>query len=37
MATTLTDRATTVDLDARRSEIVAQAEAAGLRLVRFLY
>src|SRR6266550_4682536 len=37
MATTLTDRTTTVDLDARRSEIVAQAEAAGLRLVRFLY
>src|SRR5256712_238841 len=37
MAITLTDRTTTVDLDARRSEIVAQAEAAGLRLVRFLY
>ncbi len=37
MATTLTDTATTVDLDARRREIVAQAEAAGLRLVRFLY
>src|SRR2546428_3188125 len=37
MAPTLTTRATTVDLDSRRSEIVAQAEAAGLRLVRFLY
>jgi len=37
MATTLTNRTTAVDLDARRSEIVAQAEAAGLRLVRFLY
>lgn len=37
MATTLTDRATTADLDTKRREIVAQAEAAGLRLVRFLY
>ena len=36
MATTLADT-TTVDLDARRREIVAQAEASGLRLVRFLY
>jgi glutamine synthetase len=37
MATTLTDSATTIDLDARRRELVAQAEASGLRLVRFLY
>src|SRR5207302_6748976 len=37
MATTLAATATTIDLDARRREIVAQAEAAGLRLVRFLY
>jgi glutamine synthetase len=37
MATTLTDSATTVDLDAKRAELVAQAEASGLRLVRFLY
>jgi glutamine synthetase len=37
MATTLTDTTTTTDLDARRREIVAQAEASGLRLVRFLY
>src|SRR2546428_2505578 len=37
MAPTLTTRATTVDLDARRSETVARAEAAGLRVVRFLY
>src|SRR5258708_24457625 len=37
MATTLTDATTAVDLDARRREIVAQAEASGLRLVRFLY
>src|ERR1700716_4520580 len=37
MATTLTDTATAVDLDAKRREIVAQAEASGLRLVRFLY
>jgi glutamine synthetase len=37
MATTLTDAATAVDVDAKRREIVAQAEASGLRLVRFLY
>ena len=37
MATTLTDSATSVDLDAKRAELVAQAEASGLRLVRFLY
>ncbi len=37
MATTLTDTTTAVDVDARRREIVAQAEASGLRLVRFLY
>ena len=37
MATTLTGRVTTVDLDAKRREIVDRAEAAGLRLVRFLY
>jgi glutamine synthetase len=37
MATTLTDTTTTTDLDARRRELVAQAEASGLRLVRFLY
>jgi glutamine synthetase len=37
MATTLADPTTTVDLDSKRREIVAQAEAAGLRLVRFLY
>ena len=37
MATTLTDTTTTTDLDAKRREIVAQAEASGLRLVRFLY
>src|ERR1700694_3171953 len=37
MATTLTDMAADVDLDAKRREIVAQAEAAGLRRVRFLY
>ena len=37
MATTLADTATAVDLDAKRREIVAQAEASGLRLVRFLY
>jgi glutamine synthetase len=37
MATTLVDTTTTVDLDARRREIVAQAEASSLRLVRFLY
>ena len=37
MATTLTDTMSAVDLDAKRAEVVAQAEAAGLRLVRFLY
>ena len=37
MATTLTDTTAAVDLDTKRAEIVAQAEAAGLRLVRFLY
>src|ERR1700724_4867910 len=37
MATPVTDAATTVDLEAKRAEVVAQAEAAGLRLVRFLY
>ena len=37
MATTLVDTTTAADLDARRREIVAQAEAAGLRLIRFLY
>src|ERR1700704_6490716 len=37
MATTLTDPTTAADVDAKRREIVAQAEAAGLRLVRFLY
>jgi glutamine synthetase len=37
MATTLTDATTAVDVDAKRREIVAQAEASGLRLVRFLY
>ena len=37
MATTLADTTTAVDLDAKRREIVAQAEASGLRLVRFLY
>jgi glutamine synthetase len=37
MATTLTDTTRTTDLDAKRAEIVAQAEASGLRLVRFLY
>src|SRR4030081_1206492 len=37
MATALTDTATSVDLDAKRREVVAQAEASGLRLVRFLY
>jgi len=36
MATTLTDTTAAVDLDTKRAEIVAQAEAAGLRLVRFL-
>ena len=37
MASTITEREPGVDLDARRREIVARAEAAGLRLVRFLY
>jgi glutamine synthetase len=37
MATTLAGTTTTTDLDAKRREIVAQAEASGLRLVRFLY
>ena len=37
MATTLTDTTMAVDLDAKRAELVAQAEASGLRLVRFLY
>ena len=37
MATTLAGTAAATDLDAKRREIVAQAEASGLRLVRFLY
>src|SRR5438445_970237 len=37
MATAVTDSSTTVDLDVKRQEIVARAEATGLRLVRFLY
>jgi len=37
MATAVTDSATSVDLDVKRQEILAKAEAAGLRLVRFLY
>jgi glutamine synthetase len=37
MATAVSDSSTAVDLDVKRAEIVAQAEAAGLRLVRFLY
>src|SRR5438876_11536978 len=37
MATAVTDSSTTVDLDVKRQEILAKAEAAGLRLVRFLY
>jgi glutamine synthetase len=37
MATAVTDSATSIDLDVKRQEIVAKAEAAGLRLVRFLY
>jgi glutamine synthetase len=37
MATAVTDNVTTADLDAKRRELVAQAEASGLRLVRFLY
>src|SRR5438270_8381894 len=37
MATAVTDSSTTIDLDVKRQEIVAKAEASGLRLVRFLY
>lgn len=37
MAATLTDRERSVDLDIKRREIAARAEAADLRLVRFLY
>src|SRR5438067_11472847 len=37
MATTLAQTTNNVDVDAKRREIVAQAEASGLRLVRFLY
>ena len=37
MATTLAQTTNDVDVDAKRREIVAQAEASGLRLVRFLY
>jgi glutamine synthetase len=37
MAATLTDTTATVDLDAKRREILDQAKAAGLHLVRFLY
>jgi len=37
MAATLTDTSTTVDLDAKRRDVLDRAEAAGLRLVRFLY
>jgi glutamine synthetase len=37
MATAISDSSTTVDLDVKRLEILARAEAAGLRLVRFLY
>jgi glutamine synthetase len=37
MATTLAQTTNAVDVDAKRREIVAQAEASGLRLVRFLY
>jgi glutamine synthetase len=37
MAATLTDTTAAIDLDAKRRGIVDQAEAAGLRLVRFLY
>src|SRR2546421_1126184 len=37
MATAVTDSSTSVDLDVKRQEVLAQAEAAGLRLVRFLY
>ena len=37
MATTLAQTTNAVDVDAKRRDIVAQAEASGLRLVRFLY
>src|SRR2546421_215525 len=37
MATTLAQTTNNVDVDAKRRDIVAQAEASGLRLVRFLY
>src|SRR5437763_12702847 len=37
MATALAHTTKNVDVDAKRREIVAQAEASGLRLVRFLY
>lgn len=37
MATAVTDKAASVDIDVKRRQIVARAEAAGLRLVRFLY
>jgi glutamine synthetase len=37
MATTLAQTTDAVDVDAKRRDIVAQAEASGLRLVRFLY
>jgi glutamine synthetase len=37
MASTLTDTLRAADPEVRRSEIVARAETAGLRLVRFLY
>ncbi len=37
MATTITDSLRAADPEIRRGEIVARAEAAGLRLVRFLY
>ena len=37
MASTLTNTSTSLDLEAKRSEILVQAETAGLRLVRFLY
>src|SRR5437763_3417504 len=37
MAATLTGTTSSIDLDTKRREVVAQAEAAGLRLVRFLY
>jgi len=37
MATTLAQTTNAIDVDAKRRDIVAQAEASGLRLVRFLY